>query len=928
MAPRAVPLLALLLSAAPAVASRQGLVGGPPRPEAKSRASTLGPQPPVLVLMPHPPACAGAAEGREPCAGYASAAAEARLGALAAIDGRDATVLGREQLGVALAERLLPPPCDSGEAGCSAEAARGLEAHWIVVGRFAPESGSAGAQVVTLELRYVGNQELAGSTRALPARRGRALRDAAEAMVRSVLEPEPLGRRPRPAGEERPDDVLIELDSSRGGIVSVDGRLACLRLPCARRLAPGPHEARFEQVEHDPDARRFTAADGVAVVGAPAPRAVPNRLGVVQPGYPGCEHPLRNAEPHGPRRCQLLRALALNGFDGARAALDGTGGEPVESLTTVEFGLHARDFWRCTDPARCALEKGRMLGARWILTAVEGAKGGTATYELRELASGRLLASAPAVEPWKEAAAAVVRDGLGLGGPSPLVTAAGAASRPIHVPYDSEPEPGAVVRVDGRFVGVTNWTVSGIGAWLLPGPHEFTFEKHRYAPVTLRVEAAKGAAATATLAPDFGFLGLPRPPPGWTFDVVADDGRKEGPGRVDRRGRRVPWLDGWAEWGELPWGTYRQGFTWREVDAGEVELTAQHPCYLPVRERPRVAPGEQHEFALPTKPRVGWIEVHAFDEEGAAAAVPLQLDGHPAGSTGEAVEAPICHWRGAGLGYGPGPQLLSVRFRSDTWAGRVPVHEGQVSVVEARPAPRGREGEMATIPGRASPTVPPSEAALSPFLLDATEVTVRAYARCVNAGECAPPPLAGARPETWLSAFDFGNARRWPLEGCTWGTTGEEDHPVNCVSFKEASAYCAWAGKRLPTADELAWALAGAGLTTPRAPRRTPDDELACVGSRYGAPIRLERGFRHTCRVGAFPGGDGPLGVQDLEGNVSEWTSTVEADPAAFGPGSPPAVTRRVWIGTSWEWPAGSGRGADPPGARLDTLGFRCARDP
>ncbi len=127
------------------------------------------------------------------------------------------------------------------------------------------------------------------------------------------------------------------------------------------------------------------------------------------------------------------------------------------------------------------------------------------------------------------------------------------------------------------------------------------------------------------------------------------------------------------------------------------------------------------------------------------------------------------------------------------------------------------------------------------FEMDRTEVTVAAYQACVNAGTCKP---AGSG------------------EFCNAGKADKSNHPINCVDWNQATAFCNWAGKRLPTEEE--WEYAARGTDGRKYPwgSSAPSDQL-CWSSEKG-----------TCTVGSFPSGASPFGIQDMAGNVGEWTSS------------------------------------------------------
>ena len=103
------------------------------------------------------------------------------------------------------------------------------------------------------------------------------------------------------------------------------------------------------------------------------------------------------------------------------------------------------------------------------------------------------------------------------------------------------------------------------------------------------------------------------------------------------------------------------------------------------------------------------------------------------------------------------------------------------------------------------------------------------------------------------------------------------DHPVVQVSARDAAAFCAFHGLRLP--DEVEWEFAARGRDGRRFPwgheapngtghRHANFGTLACC-----APDAAD-GFLQTAPVGHFPGGASPFGMLDMAGNVWEWTSS------------------------------------------------------
>jgi formylglycine-generating enzyme len=246
---------------------------------------------------------------------------------------------------------------------------------------------------------------------------------------------------------------------------------------------------------------------------------------------------------------------------------------------------------------------------------------------------------------------------------------------------------------------------------------------------------------------------------------------------------------------------------------------------------------------------------------------------------------------------------------------------------------------------------PEHTATLAALRLDVTEVTVERF-RAFVAQYDTSKPVAGAGPHPGIA--NSGWKAAWNVElpetddvlkielkcsnRATWSdepVTGNEQKPINCVSWYVAFAFCAWDRGFLPS--EAEWEFAAAGGS---------ENRLYPWGS--AAPDRMRASY--DCRFDNDPvcnytdiplvrstTGVGRYGHYELGGSLKEWVLD------AYGPNfyaggacnncanlttDSPRVTR----GGGWQSPPedlrSAARGSQAAGENAEDVGFRCARTP
>lgn len=215
-----------------------------------------------------------------------------------------------------------------------------------------------------------------------------------------------------------------------------------------------------------------------------------------------------------------------------------------------------------------------------------------------------------------------------------------------------------------------------------------------------------------------------------------------------------------------------------------------------------------------------------------------------------------------------------------------------------------------------------------PFEMQTTEVTVGQFRRFVaetgyrTEAETAAEPAKPERARTSAA----GGAQI--AVGANWQNPGfvqAEDHPVTCVSWNDAAAFCAWLAKkeglpyRLPT--EAEW-------------------EFACragVPGDFCAGLETLAWSRQNSGGGTRPGGrkkPNAWGLYDMLGNVEEWCADWAGRYPRVSVNDPvgsAAEPLRAVRGGGWDRKAGEihfpSRGCLRRDSCANTLGFRLARD-
>ncbi len=208
------------------------------------------------------------------------------------------------------------------------------------------------------------------------------------------------------------------------------------------------------------------------------------------------------------------------------------------------------------------------------------------------------------------------------------------------------------------------------------------------------------------------------------------------------------------------------------------------------------------------------------------------------------------------------------------------------------------------------------------FFIDRNEVTVSEYKKCITAGQCERPK-------------DHQRNKY-----CNLDAEGRNNHPINCVDWKDALAYCKWTGGRLPL--EAEWekaARAGTNRAYPWGNNVSCKQAILDDGVTQGSVKDEPDGCGEDRTWPIHSRAANALGLFDMHGNVGEWMGNWYSKDALvrYAKGDLQGATKgqqRVVRGGSWDENIpnlrSSFRNVKPPvsgDSVYGSIGFRCVAD-
>ena len=172
---------------------------------------------------------------------------------------------------------------------------------------------------------------------------------------------------------------------------------------------------------------------------------------------------------------------------------------------------------------------------------------------------------------------------------------------------------------------------------------------------------------------------------------------------------------------------------------------------------------------------------------------------------------------------------------------------------------------------------------VGPYAIDSHEVTIARFRRfwAVAAGLARVSSVSYPGGAVGLAEGPRAPDTTALDPACNWTDSpgAREQHPVNCIDWYTAQAFCAWDGGRLPTDAEWEFAARGREVGGLVAGRRYPwgdEDPLpTCDRARWNQSACPNADGARTRRAGSFAPSPDLEGARlyDMAGNIYEWTA-------------------------------------------------------
>ena len=454
---------------------------------------------------------------------------------------------------------------------------------------------------------------------------------------------------------------------------------------------------------------------------------------------------------------------------------------------------------------------------------------------------------------------------------------------------ESEPT-GAIVMLDGNLLCQStpcSKMVSG-------GKHKLVMQKERFVKKQEQITIKSDKRINLKLTPNYGWVTINSDPSGMEVTI---DGRSEGETPINKK----------------------------ELSPGAHKIMIGDSCYYKSGEKIAIKRGKERKISKNLKQRQAAIKAVATDEKGNALRGTLIVDGEDYGRVPGTHKVPLCS------------KKAEIKTEKGSFSKELDLKEKKVFRIVAKI--KSGEAGMVTIPaGSFKMGCVPSDSKcqkdekprhsvyLDSFQIDKIEVTVSQYKKCVDAGECK---AAKTTTDKWAKYYN-------------WNKSGRENHPINGVDWNDATNYCKWKGKRLPT--EAEWEKAARGGTdsayywgnssTNQCGYANGADESAKREFSDWTVSSCDDGYIGTSPAKSFKPND--YGLYDMTGNVYEWCSdwygeSYYKDSPSKNPTGATSGSSRVLRGGSWGYDSrllrASHRYCSYPDGGYYVCGFRCASE-